>query len=185
MIANTKQNRKQNIFHADRVISQRGKKSGIEHRGPSLDLRQRSRAVAFSGGPIHHRQRDRKAYLVIERAVSREESFRQKRPAGAVSHPRMPKNGFGRVLSRRIGRVQAWSLTLHSIDRNPAKVSCDLLDKIFVERLTQNHAQGFRLRRRHGCGAQVERAVVAHNVAEVTGDKRWRIEATAPSGPEQ
>ena len=51
-------NQQQNSFQAFGIISPRPKKSRIEHRGPRLDLGDRSYGPPFSRGPIHHLQRD-------------------------------------------------------------------------------------------------------------------------------
>src|SRR5208337_628608 len=55
--------------------------------------------------------------------------------------------------------------------------------ELLVERLTQNHAQRLRLIREHGCRAQIECAVVAHQVAEIAGDRRRKIKVSRISRP--
>src|SRR5208337_1104307 len=130
---------------------------------------------SFSRGPIHYLQRDRKTNFKIERV-----SCWRNRPRGENLLALCPalewQVGFGGVLLPRRGRVR--SRGLGSIDCNSTEVPRDLLEKILVERLTQNHAQRFRLSREHGRCAQIECAVVAHDGAEIPSDKRRRVKAS-------
>ena len=68
-----------------------------------------------------------------------------------------------------------------SVNCNQPEIARNLLDKILVERLTQNHAQGFS--RQHSRCPKIEFAVVAHNIAEIPRDKRRRVKASRALRP--
>jgi hypothetical protein len=61
-------------------------------------------------------------------------------------------------------------------------IPCDLLDEIFVERLTGDDAEGFRFGGEGSGDAQVKSAVVAHDVAEISGDELRKSERSRPLG---